>query len=413
MRSFEHDGWLEQNVVGDGTDALKPKTGTVSHTSMSTHDDVCVVTHPLSGAGENATRTLLEILAAITTVSLVTANLPASSSIRDRHEVIEVSQKDEGTSVPVAAVRFIANQMRMALIVARREERIVLFYGATSYLVPIVVAKLAGKTVVLEPRGDVPLTLRLQWEQRLPTPLARGLAGGIRALEWVGYTLADGIVTYTPSMAEELRLDAFESKLYPNGARYVDTDRFSPAGSFEDRESVVGFLGRIDEEKGIRTLAAVAEDLPDDVTFRFVGDGQLSEWLRDRLENDIETGDVELTGWVDHDDVPAELRQLRLLIMPSQPTEGLPTVILEALACGTPVYATPVSGVPDVVREGETGFLMTDSDADSIVEDIEAIMDRDDLSEISANGRALIEDEYSFEAAVKRYREILLALEDN
>jgi glycosyltransferase involved in cell wall biosynthesis len=56
---------------------------------------------------------------------------------------------------------------------------------------------------------------------------------------------------------------------------------------------------------------------------------------------------------------------------------------------------------------------MTDSDADSIVEDIEAIMDRDDLSEISANGRALIEDEYSFEAAVKRYREILLALEDN
>jgi glycosyltransferase involved in cell wall biosynthesis len=380
---------------------------------MSTHDDVCVVTHPLSGAGENATRTLLEILAAITTVSLVTANLPASSSIRDRHEVIEVSQKDEGTSVPVAAVRFIANQMRMGLIVARREERIVLFYGATSYLVPIVVAKLAGKTVVLEPRGDVPLTLRLQWEQRLPTPLAWGLAGSIRALEWVGYTLADGIVTYTPSMAEELGLDTFESKLYPNGARYVDTDRFSPAGRFEDRESVVGFLGRIDEEKGIRTLAAVAEDLPDDVTFRFVGDGQLSEWLQDRLENDIETGDVELTGWVDHDDVPAELRQLRLLIMPSQPTEGLPTVILEALACGTPVYATPVSGVPDVVREGETGFLMSDSNADSILVDIEAIMDRDDLNEISANGRTLIEDEYSFEAAVERYREILLALEDN
>jgi glycosyltransferase involved in cell wall biosynthesis len=380
---------------------------------MSTHDDVCVVTHPLSGAGENATRTLLEVLAAITTVSLVTANLPASSSIRDRHEVIEISQKDEGTSVPVAAVRFIANQIRMALIVARREERIVLFYGATSYLVPIAVAKLAGKTVVLEPRGDVPLTLRLQWEQRLPTPLARGLAGSIRALEWVGYTLADGIVTYTPSMAEELGLDTFESKLYPNGARYVDIERFSPAGRFEDRDSVVGFLGRIDEEKGIRTLAAVAEDLPEDVTFRFVGEGQLLEWLQGRLENDIESGDVEVTGWVDHDDVPAELRQFRLLIMPSQPTEGLPTVILEALACGTPVYATPVSGVPDVVREGETGFLMSDSDAEAILEDVETIMDRDDLDEISDNGRALIENEYSFEAAVDRYREILAALEGN
>jgi glycosyltransferase involved in cell wall biosynthesis len=300
----------------------------------------------------------------------------------------------------------------MALIVARREERIVLFYGATSYFLPIVVAKLAGKTVVLEPRGDVPLTLRLQWQQRLPTVLARGLAGSVRALEWAGYTLADGVVTYTPSMAEELGVDAFDHKLHTNGARYVDIDRFSPRGPFEDRELVVGFLGRIDEEKGIRTLADVAEDLPDEVTFRFVGDGQLSEWLRERLQGDIEAGDVELTGWVDHDDVPTELRQLRLLIMPSQPTEGLPTVILEALACGTPVYATPVSGVPDVVREGETGFLMTDSDAETILEDIEAIMDRDDLTDISANGRALIEDKYSFEAAVERYREILSALGD-
>ncbi len=368
---------------------------------------VCVVTHPLSGAGETATRTLLEVLAEVTSVSLVTANLPADSAVREDHEVFEVSERDEGDSIPVAAVRFVLNQLWMAWVLARREEDVALFYGATAYLLPIVVAKLAGKTVLLEPRGDVPLTLRLYWERRVPAPLARALAGSVRLLEWTGYALADGIVTYTPSMAAELGLDRFEDKLYSDGARYVDVDAFAPTTPYEDREPVVGFLGRLDEEKGIRTLAEVARRLPDDVRFRFVGGGDLEGWLRETLADEIAAGDVAVAGWVDHDEVPSELNRFRLLIMPSRPTEGLPTVILEALACGTPVYASPVSGVPDVVREGETGFLMDELDADAVARDVEAILGREDLPEISRNGRQLIETEYSFPAAVERYRAIL------
>ena len=165
----------------------------------------------------------------------------------------------------------------------------------------------------------------------------------------------------------------------------------------------------VDEEKGIRTLAAVARRLPDDVRFRFVGGGDLETWLRETLADEIAAGDVEVAGWVDHDAVPAELNRFRLLVMPSRPTEGLPTVILEALACGTPVYASPVSGVPDVVRDGETGFLMDDLDADAIARDVAAILDREDLPAISRNGRQLVEAEYSFPAAVDRYRAILEA----
>jgi glycosyltransferase involved in cell wall biosynthesis len=377
---------------------------------MSDRDDICVVTHPLSGAGETVTRTLLDVLGEMTAVSLLTANLPADSPVRERHEIIEISRRDEGDSIPTAAARFVLNQLRMARVLARRDEEMALFYGATAYLLPILVAKLAGKTVVLEPRGDVPLTLRLYWERRVPVPVARALAGSVRALEWAGYLLSDGIVTYTPAMAEELGLDRFEGKLYPNGARYVDTDRFAPETPYEERDPVVGFLGRLDEEKGIRTLATVARQLPDGVRFRFVGGGDLEEWLRAELAEEITAGDASLAGWVDHEEVPAELNRFRLLVMPSQPTEGLPTVILEALACGTPVYATPVSGVPDVVRDGETGFLMDELDADAITADVEAILDRDGLAEISRNGRRLVESEYSFPAAVDRYRAIIEAL---
>jgi hypothetical protein len=123
---------------------------------------VCVVTHPLSVAGENATRTLLAILSTITVVSLVTVDLPADSAIRDRHEVCELSRQGAGKGVITAMYRFVRNQFRMALAVRRREEPVVLFFGATAYLLPITAARLSGKTVVLEPRSDVLLTLRLR-----------------------------------------------------------------------------------------------------------------------------------------------------------------------------------------------------------------------------------------------------------
>ncbi|WP_299269667.1 glycosyltransferase family 4 protein [Halorientalis sp.] len=369
--------------------------------------DVCVVTHPLAAAGENATRSLLDILAAITGVALVTADLPADSEIHERREVVELTRKGAGDSVLVAAARFLLNQLRMCRVLADRDEVVVLFYGATSYLLPIVAARLLGKTVLVEPRGDVPLTLRLNWEQRLPAPLARGLAGLVRALERAGFAVADGVVTYTPAMARQLGLHPEAPDVYPTGARYVRTDEFRIQRPYEERDRVVGFLGRLDEEKGIRELAAVARELPDNVTFRFIGDGDLREWLEAELDAEIASGQVELTGWVDHDDVPKQLNDLALLVLPSQPTEGLPTTILESLACGTPVLASPVSGVPDVVRDGETGFRIDSRASSELGAQIAEIIDEAALDDISVNGRSLVETDYSFEAAVARYRAIL------
>ncbi len=150
-------------------------------------------------------------------------------------------------------------------------------------------------------------------------------------------------------------------------------------------------------------VAAVAKLLPEGITFRFIGDGPLCDWL----ETEREAGQVEVTGCVDHEEVSAELNNLRLLVMPPEPTEGLPTVILEAMACGTPAYATPVSGVPDVVRADGTGFLMEHREPDRIVADIEAILDREDLTAVSQGVRDLAVSEYSFEAAVDRYQRLL------
>ncbi|ELZ13899.1 group 1 glycosyl transferase [Halovivax asiaticus JCM 14624] len=386
-------------------------------TANTAHDDtgerlgVCVVTHPLSDPGETATRTLLDVLSVHATVSLITADLPTESAMRDRYDVVELTEKGAGQSnAAVAAVRFVANQLRMCRELARTDEDIVLFFGATSYLLPILFARAIGKTVALEPRGDVPRSLRLNWERQFPAPLARALALPVRVLERIGYSAADAVIAYTPGMARELGLERDSDTLFTNGARYVDTDRFRPTTPFDERDRTVGFVGRLDQEKGIHTLIQVARELPDDVTFRFVGDGALREQVETALADEIERGSVVVTGWVDHDEVPRELNALRLLVMPSEPTEGLPTTILESLACGTPVYASPVSGVPDVVRDGETGLHMDDREGDVIADTIVSALDGGRLPRMSQDGRSLIVREYDFDAAVDRYGQILHAL---
>ncbi|MDY7082281.1 MAG: glycosyltransferase [Halobacteria archaeon] len=373
-------------------------------------DGICVVTQPARReTGKNHAYTLLNILSAITSVSVLTANLSSDSSIREEYETVELGQKGTGDSIPVAAFRFVVNQMKMCAAIRKRPEEKVLFFGATSYILPIIFARIIGKTVIVEPRGDVPLSLRLKWEEQVPKPVARILAGLVKTLEHIGYWASNAIITYTPAMAEELGLEKYEDKLYTNGARYIDTEKFSVQVQYEERDNFVGFVGRLDVEKGVDKLVEVAEKLPEDVRFLFVGDGDYREMLENRLSDEIERGTVETVGWVDHDEVPEQLNRLKLHILLSDSTEGLPTIILESFGCGTPVYSTSVSGVPDVVKEGETGFLMENDelDTDKVADKITEILSRDDLRSISRNCRSVAEDDYSFDAAVRRYKDIL------
>lgn len=373
---------------------------------MKSDEGICVVTNPIGATG-NAVRSLLDILSSIEDVSLMTAGIDEDSRIRDQYEVVDIA-RGGGSGILLRAIFFVVNQFRMCNAVRKRDEQVVWFFGSTAYFLPILFSRSIGRTVVVQPRGDIPLTLEIYWSEKLPSPLARTLANLVRLLERISYRLADGIVTYTPSMADELGLDRYEDKLYPNGARYVDTDTFYPRVPYETRDREVGFLGRIDEEKGIRELAQVARSLSDETKFVFAGDGGLREWLEDELSEEIESGDVELTGWVEHNDVPDVLSRFKILILLSQPTEGLPTVILEAFACGTPVYSTPVSGVPDVVREGETGFLIgEDVTPAELAADIDTVLDEEDLEGMSDECLSLIEESYTFDAAVERYTGII------
>ncbi|MFB6283494.1 MAG: glycosyltransferase family 4 protein [Halobacteria archaeon] len=398
----QEDGDVSTESREDGRQPNKP-----SERQSQDGPGVCVVTFRGKETPQNATYLLLNVLSALTEVSLVTTALAESSKIQGEYTVTETAHTTKGGSFLSTLSRFLSNQLRVCNAVRKTDASVVYFFGGQAYVVPILYSRLIGRKVLVQPRGDVALTLRMEWKKDMSDVVAMVLYSLVRLLEMTGYYLSHGVVTYTPSMASELGVSRFRDKLYAYGTRYIKVDEFRPEKSFEDREDRIGFVGRLDTEKGIDVLVEAVKNLDPEIKFRFVGDGDYREDVERELSDEIEEGRVEMEGWVEHDEIPENLNDLRLVVMPSSPTEGLPTSIQEAFGCGTPVYATPVSGIPDVVREGETGFLMESKDPEKIARRIEEILERDDLTEISRRCRELCVERYSYRASVEGFGKIL------
>jgi glycosyltransferase involved in cell wall biosynthesis len=77
------------------------------------------------------------------------------------------------------------------------------------------------------------------------------------------------------------------------------------------------------------------------------------------------------------------------------------------MACGTPVLATPVGGIPDLIKDGKTGFILEDNSPRCIAENVFRALEHPGLDEIAKNAHDLIEKHYTYEATVERYKNIL------
>jgi len=129
-------------------------------------------------------------------------------------------------------------------------------------------------------------------------------------------------------------------------------------------------------------------------------DGQLKEANETSLQGEGITARV---------DLPNHLNQLRLLVLPSY-TEGLPNIMLEAMACGTPVLATPVGAIPDVIIDGKTGFIMENNSPECIAENVKRALNSPDLEQIAEAGRRFVEENFTFEKVVENWKRALQSI---
>lgn len=121
------------------------------------------------------------------------------------------------------------------------------------------------------------------------------------------------------------------------------------------------YLGRLAPEKGLGSFVRAWEQVP--VPLLIVGEGPEEENLRAQA-----SGQVEFRGSVPASEVPDLLRGARALVVPSTWYEGAPRAIIEAYAAGVPVLASEIGALPEIVVEGETGYLVPPSDASGWIE---------------------------------------------
>lgn len=176
---------------------------------------------------------------------------------------------------------------------------------------------------------------------------------------------------------------------------------------FLDREptpvpnaSKLVFVGRLSEQKGVEILVDACGEVRrrrPDRSFEVVliGDGERRAALEDRLRARDVADRVRIHGWTDAAGVRSALEASRALVAPSF-AEGLPVVIMEALALGRPVLSTYVAGIPELVRPGETGWLVPAGAVPALADGIEAVLDADpaELSRLGAAGREAVRDRH-------------------
>jgi len=153
----------------------------------------------------------------------------------------------------------------------------------------------------------------------------------------------------------------------------------------------LALIGRLSQEKGHRLLLQAARRLAEEgLDFRIVlvGDGE----LRAEIEHEIDVADlggrIHLAGWQDHAGVKGILAGSRALVLASF-GEGLPVVIMEAMAMGLPIVSTDVGGVSELVADGDTGWLAPPRDSERLAEIMKRALDTPDpkLAGMGRRGR--------------------------
>lgn len=178
----------------------------------------------------------------------------------------------------------------------------------------------------------------------------------------------------------DLSLEAIPSVnigVIPNG---VDCRYFSPTQGRQERESELVrflFVGRVVRQKGLSYLLDALSRLKKQGAInwhlRIVGDGPMRSYLEAQAtEQDIDEM-VEFTGWQPFEQIPGEMRSADLFVLPSI-AEGMPLVLLQAMACGLPALATEVSGSIDLVRPGHNGLLVPAKDPMALTEALNSLL---------------------------------------
>lgn len=235
------------------------------------------------------------------------------------------------------------------------------------------------------------------------------------------FTKADSITAiskYLANWAKEMGATA-PTTVVPNG---VDVGRFMIQDlrfKNEDKEKMRGELGfgkedmvlvttsRLVEKNAVGDVIESLQYLPENVKFLIIGTGQLEGSLKLKTQNLKLEERVRFVGFVAHEKLPPYLWASDIFVRPSL-SEGMGNSFIEAMAAGLPVIATPVGGIPDFLKDGETGLFCEVGNPKSIAQKVEKLMkDAESRDYIISTAGKMVAEKYDWRVIAQEMSRIL------
>jgi len=218
----------------------------------------------------------------------------------------------------------------------------------------------------------------------------------------------DRVILESPSVKKFYNLEKFNGKILY--AHLFIPSIFTLTNPLSKRDIDVAFMGVLAKEKGIIEFLKSCNILKNrNVAIRILilGDGILKDQVEQYINKNNLSALVQLKNFADSHEIPKTLNKIKLLVIPSY-SEGLPNRLLEAMACGTPVLTTPVGGIPDLINEGETGFLLKSNNPEHIAERVIELLNKPELLEkVSISSHNYIKKSFGYEKTLEDWQRIL------
>lgn len=222
--------------------------------------------------------------------------------------------------------------------------------------------------------------------------LHRTLAGN---MENVALKNADALIAVSNEMMEELFARMPETlckttRIY-NGVDVPPTLRLG-----DTDPNLLLFVGRLTPIKGVFELVEAMRLIPEPIRLVMIGDGEAKHELIERIQQYGLENRIRLLGGLSMELVEKWLHRCHALVLPSyHETQGI--VLMEANACGKPVIANGVGGVPEVVQNGENGLLMPSNKPEYIAGMVEYLFKHKDRAvKMGLNGRQMVQEKFAW-----------------
>lgn len=346
-----------------------------------------------------------------------------AGALRDRYEILFacspgglLGTRLEQLGIPIRSLDFrrqlsLARILRLAAIIRQERVRLVHSMGARADFAARIAGRLAGSPVIVS-------TTAMFVEGYEVSPVKRALyRTGNRFTE----RLCDGFIAVSEAvrkiLVEDHRIPAAKVTRIYNG---VELDAFQPGSrdrvqlkrdlGLDPEAPLVGTIGRMVPQKAhdvfLQAASLVAQAVPD-AQFLIVGDGPLRSTL-ERLRKELGLRSCRFGGF--REDIPEALSIMSVFVL-SSVLEGLPRVLLEALALARPVVATRIPGVTEIVQHGFTGLLVPPRDAVTLAHAITWLLNDQKLAgRLGQAGRKVVEERFALSRTVEEVDRFYAAL---